>query len=283
MSGDGGCVPSAAAINVLASLLEARTGQRIATNRAWRLDTALRPLLRQRGLDTPDQLVASLLDGSDPMLADRLIDALLNQESSFFRDAQVLDLAIDGLIATGTAERGVRIWSAGCSSGQEPLSIAMLCAEREGTLPRLEIVASDVSEGALARARAGRYSQFEIQRGLPVRRMVRWFDAAGADWAAKPELLGRVMYRRHNLVADPPPAGRFDLVLCRNVLMYLAPELRRGAFDRLASALRPSGLLVLGAGETVIGQTDAVQPSARWRGLYERRDAAPVAPRAAVA
>ena len=132
-----------------------------------------------------------------------------------------------------------------------------------------EIVASDVSEAAMARARAGVFSQFEIQRGLPVRRMIRWFDNVAEDWIARPELMRLISFRRMNLVADPLPIGRFDMILCRNVLMYLSPTLRRQVLDRFATVLRPGGWLVLGAGETVIGQTEAFRPSIAHRGLYE--------------
>jgi chemotaxis protein methyltransferase CheR len=261
------------AMQILASLLEQRTGQQIAANREWRIETALKPVLRERGLETLDQLAAEIISGSDPLVADQVVDALLNQESSFFRDAAVLDLAAAAVQAMReqAPNRNVRLWSAGCSMGQEPLSLAMLFDEQiesnGGRMP--EIVASDVSEAALARARAGRFSQFEIQRGLPIRRMMRWFDAAGGDWAAKPELMRQISFRRINLVADALPPGKFDVVLCRNVLLYLSPTLRRQVLDRLAGVMRPGGLLVLGAGETVIGQTEAFRPSQEYRGLYE--------------
>jgi chemotaxis protein methyltransferase CheR len=253
---------------VLAALLEARTGHQLASNRAWRIDTALKPLLRERELDDVDALVSQLLSGEDPVLADRIVDALLNQETSFFRDAAVFETVAEAVDALAP-DRRARIWCAGCSTGQEPLSVAMLLAERRPAAAPFEILATDVSDGALARARAGRYSQFEIQRGLPVRRMLRWFEAGAADWAAIPELMRYLTFRRLNLVADQPPSGRFDLILCRNVLLYLAPPQRQAVFERLHSALRPGGLLLLGAGETVIGQTDAFQPSPRFRGFYE--------------
>ncbi|PAX09630.1 CheR family methyltransferase [Sphingomonas lenta] len=256
---------------VLAALLEARTGQQIAQDRAWRLDTALKPLLRERGMESLDQLVRELLLGQDHQLGDRIVDALLNQESSFFRDAPTFDLLGEAL-GEITAGRRARIWSAGCSTGQEPLSLAMLLAERGADA--FEILATDVSEGALARAKAGRFTQFEIQRGLPIRRMMRWFDADGADWVAKPELMRYVSFRRINMVADQQPPGRFDLVMCRNLLMYLAADQRQAVLGRIAAALRPGGLLVLGAGETVIGQTNAFAPSPRWRGLYEAAERA---------
>lgn len=267
----------AGALNVLAALLESRTGQQIAANREWRIETALKPLMRERGHDTLDQLVGEVL--GSPGVGDLVVDALLNQESSFFRDAAVLDMvadAVDAMRAEGLTRR-VRIWSAGCSLGQEPLSLAMLFSERDDASGALspEIVATDVSESALTRARAGRYSQFEIQRGLPIRRMMQWFDTAGGDWVAKPELVRRISFRKLNLVADPLPIGRFDVILCRNVLLYLSASLRTRVFDRLAEVARPGALLVLGAGETVIGQTDSFRPSARYRGLYEATGAVP--------
>ncbi len=260
------------ALNVLAALLESRTGQQIAANREWRVETALKPILRERGLETLEELVGEILDGRDKAVGDIVVDALLNQESSFFRDAAVIDLLADAA-ARIYAETGrrVRIWSAGCSTGQEPLSLAMLLTERfeAGGPPVPEIVATDVSDIALARARAGVFSQFEIQRGLPIRRMMRWFDNVDGDWIARPELVRQISFRQGNLVADPLPVGRFDLILCRNVLMYLSPVLRRQVLDRFGTAMRPGGLLALGAGETVIGQTETFRPSPEFRGLYE--------------
>jgi len=259
------------ALNVLAALLESRTGQQIAANREWRIETALKPLIRENGLDTLDELVGQIL--RKPDLADQVVDALLNGESSFFRDAGVLETIAEAVdqMRREHLNRRIRIWSAGCSIGQEPLSLAMLFTERDERTKAVspEIVATDVSETALGRARSGRYSQFEIQRGLPVRRMMRWFDTVGNDWVAKSELVRQISFRKMNLVADPLPIGRFDVILCRNVLLYLSPALRRLVLDRLAEVARPGALLVLGAGETVIGQTEAFRPSPRYRGLYE--------------
>jgi chemotaxis protein methyltransferase CheR len=265
---------SSGAMNLIASLLEQRTGQQIAANRAWRIETALKPLLRERGLSTLDELVAQLIATRTGELGDQVVDALLNQETSFFRDAAVLDQvaeAVQSMQAPAQAGgRRVRIWSSGCSTGQEPFSLAMLLDERglgEGS-GAPEIVATDVSPAALSRARQGKFSQFEIQRGLPVRRMMTWFDAAGGDWVAKPELVRRIQFRQHNLTAEAPPPGRFDLVLCRNVLLYFSMPVRKQVFDILHSAMRPGGLLVLGAGETVIGVTDDFKPCEQYRGFY---------------
>jgi chemotaxis protein methyltransferase CheR len=126
---------------------------------------------------------------------------------------------------------------------------------------------------ALAKAKAGHYSQFEIQRGLSVRRMISWFDGNEGDWTASPELVRKVQFRPQNLATEAPPPGKFDLVLCRNVLLYFSAALRRKVFDTLAEAMRPGGVLVLGAGETVIGQTEHFVPSDQYRGFYQLRDA----------
>lgn len=267
-------------MQMIAMLLEQRTGQQIAANRAWRIETALKPLMRDKGLDTLEDLIAALVMARTGELADMVVDALLNQETSFFRDTGVLDTVADAIhdMRAETPHRRLRIWSAGCSTGQEPLSLAILLSERDGgnssVLP--EIVATDVSSGALTRAKAGRYSQFEIQRGLPVRRMISWFDSVGEEWVAKPDLVRKVHFRQQNLATDAAPAGKFDVVLCRNVMLYFAGAVRKQVFDTLSSALRPGGLLVLGAGETVIGQTRDFTPSARYRGFYEAVD--PLAP-----
>lgn len=258
------------AMGVIADLLEQRTGQQIAPTRAWRLDAALQPMLRELGMASLDDLVRGLIVARDAALSDQVIDTLLNQETSFFRDATVLDAVVDAACTLHTASpsRRLRMWSAGCSNGQEPLSLAILCEER-GLSPEVaEIVATDVSQGAIARAKLARFTQFEIQRGLSVRRMMTWFEDDGPNWSARRQLVRRVNFRQQNLLSDAPPAGGLDIISCRNVLMYFSPELRRAAFARFAQAMRPGGLLVLGASETVIGQTDLFTPSPYWRGLY---------------
>lgn len=260
------------AARVIVGLLHERTGQDLDANRAWRIDSALQPVLREHDFADLDALVAALAGGACGPLAEAVVDALLNQETSFYRDPGVIELAADVLAAKRAAEpsRRPRAWSAGCSVGQEPYSLAMLTAERTPageTAP--DIVATDVSQVAVARARAGRYSQFEIQRGLPIRRMLQWFEQDGEEWVAGAELVRLVSFRRNNLVADPPPYGLFDLILCRNVLLYFPAEVRRDVFERLASALRPGGVLILGAGETTIGQTQRFRPSQQFRGAYD--------------
>lgn len=263
---------SGSATRAIIALLKRETGQDLVANRTWRIDSVLQPVLRSHGLPSLDALVTALSGAGAGALSDAVVDALLNQETSFYRDQGVMELAADVLAApqADAPTRRVRAWSAGCSVGQEPYSLAMLMAERDPAgAARPDIVATDVSPAAIRRAQAGRYSQFEIQRGLPVRRMIRWFDQDDEAWLARAELARLVSFRRHNLVTEPPPYGQFDLILCRNVLLYFSHDVRREVFDRLAGALRPDGVLILGAGETTLGQTERFRPSQRFRGGYE--------------
>ena len=260
---------------ILASLLEAKTGQRLTASRRWRIDSALGAVLRQHGFADTDQLVARLVTGRESALTDQVIEALLNNETYFFRDRLPFDLLLGGplkrLEQARGRERRLAIWCAGCSTGQEAWSLAMSFAEEPARWRgwRIEIVGTDLSRAAVERARAGVYSQFEVQRGLPVTHMIRWFDElGGGDWGIKPALLDSVRFEVGNIMHAPPAPGRFDIVLCRNVLLYFAPETRRLAFSRLAEAIAPDGVLMLGAGETVIGQTDAFRSDPEHRGLY---------------
>ncbi|MDQ4088457.1 MAG: protein-glutamate O-methyltransferase CheR [Pseudomonadota bacterium] len=260
---------------ILAGLLEARTGQRLTFSRRWRIDSALAAIMRERGFATIEQLVAKMVSGRDSELTETVIEALLNNETYFFRDRLPFDLLFGGplkrLEQARAREKRLAIWCAGCSTGQEAYSLAMSFADDP---PRwrgwkIDIVGTDLSRSAIERARAGVYSQFEVQRGLPVVQMIRWFEElGGGDWGISPSLLGAVRFQVANLTDPPPRPGRFDIILCRNVLLYFSPEMRRLAFARLAEAIAPDGSLMLGAGETVIGQTDAFVSDPQCRGLY---------------
>jgi len=260
---------------ILASLLEAKTGQQLAMNRRWRIETALTSVMRERGYDSIDQLVSRLVARADPGLQDAVIDALLNNETYFFRDKLPFDLLMAGPIKRLEKDRASRkklsIWCAGCSSGQEAWSLAMSFADEKLRWAgwQIEIVGTDLSKAAIARAKAGTYSQFEVQRGLPVMQMIRWFDElGGGDWRISETLRRQVRFEARNIIDTPPAPGRFDIILCRNLLLYFSPDMRRLAFNRLAEAIAPDGALMLGAGETVMGQTDRFASDADCRGLY---------------
>jgi chemotaxis protein methyltransferase CheR len=260
---------------ILASLLEARSGQQLAMNRRWRIDTALAAIMRERGFDTIDQLVARLVSRADPSLSDQVIESLLNNETYFFRDKLPFDLLLGGpvkrLEQSRAREKRLSIWCAGCSTGQEAYSLAMSFAEEKTRWHgwKIDIVGTDLSRSAIERARAGVYSQFEVQRGLPIMQMIRCFDElGGGDWRISESLRGSVRFEARNIIEKPPQPGRFDIVLCRNLLLYFSPDMRRMAFNRLAEAIAPDGALMLGAGETVIGQTERFVSDPENRGLY---------------
>ena len=273
---------------ILAGLLEARTGQQLTMSRRWRIETALQPLMRERSIGSLDGLVAALVARSDERLADAVVEALLNNETFFFRDRQCFDLLLGPglrrLEALRRRERRLAIWCAGCSTGQEAYSIAMHFAEHKARWSgwTIDIVGTDVSRSAVEQAKSGVYSQFEVQRGLPVLQMMRWFEELpGAAWRIAPDLRRAVRFEVGSLLGPSAPAERFDVILCRNVLLYFSPEMRRSAFVRLASAAAEDGALMLGAGETVIGQTDAFASDPECRGLYLRAPERPERRRAA--
>ncbi len=269
------------AYRILMGLLEARTGQTLSPGRIWRIEMSLKPVLQQHKLDDMDQLVAALVNGTDRTLLDDVIDAMLNNETFFFREHLLFDdiatQALEELRRINAATRQLTIWHCGVSTGQEAYSLAMQLAEDGDRWAgwQFEIVGTDVSRRAIARAKTGMYSQFEIQRGLPVQRMVRWFDQTDTGWLAKADLRRRIEFSVQNLLIDRPPLARpADLIFCRNVLLYFSPQTRHKAFIRLRSFAARDAFLVLGAGETVLGQTDQFVASRRIRGLYEPTDAA---------
>jgi chemotaxis protein methyltransferase CheR len=263
-------------VHILAGLLEARTGQQLSVGRRWRIETALRPLLQNQKIATLDELAARVVSGREPQLAQIVVEALLNHETFFFRDIaafqQLGEVGFGRLCEARKASRRLRIWSAGCSTGQEAYSLAMMIADRPDRWAgwTVEILATDLSPGAVSRARSGRYSQFEIQRGLPITQMLRRFEQRGEQWHVDEKLRGAVRFQVHNLLEAPPP-GQFDVVLCRNVLLYFSADVRRLVFGRIASAIALDGLLMLGAGETVMGQTDQFVSDFECRGLYRPR------------
>jgi len=272
---------------ILAGLLEARTGQQLTMSRRWRIETALAALLRERGIPTLDELITILVMGREPSLATQVVEALLNNETYFFRDRTPFDLltraALPKLAQRRHDSKRLRIWSAGCSTGQEAYSLAMMFAEDPVRWAgwTVDILGSDVSESAVRRARDGTYSQFEVQRGLGVTQMIRWFEECDDGWRAIEPLRRMVRFQVQNLLEPPPHPGQFDIVLCRNVLLYLNTERRSQIFDRIGSAMAPDGWLMLGAGETVIGQTKRFEADANTRGLYRPVDKGE-APRIAV-
>jgi len=259
---------------ILAGLLEARTGQQLTLSRRWRIETALSALMRERAIATLDELITILVMGKEPSLSQQVVEALLNNETYFFRDRAPFDLlqryALPELATRRAKSKRLRIWSAGCSTGQEVYSLAMLFAEDPEAWRgwTIDILGTDVSTGCVDRARAGTYSQFEVQRGLGINQMIKWFEEVGDGWRAIEALRKPIRFQVHNLLEPPPHPGGFDIVLCRNVLLYLSPDKKLLGFERLMAAMAEDGWLMLGAGETVIGQTNKLGADINARGLY---------------
>lgn len=261
------------AAGTFSKLLERATGQELAAGRRWRIETALGPLLKVERIDTLDQLAVRLSRAEETRLQQEVVEALLNHETSFFRDIAAFrgfaDEALPAIAALRGDSRRIRVWSAGCATGQEAYSLAIELRRHSARWAGwdISILATDVSSAAVGRAREGLYGQLEIQRGLPIGDMITWFEPEGESWRAKPELRRQLSFATHNLLKPAPP-GRFDIVLCRNVLLYFPPDTRRAVLDRIAAAMPSDGLLFLGAGETVLGQSDAFVSDPNIRGFY---------------
>lgn len=271
------------ALGIVAGLLEARTGQKLTADRLWRVGTAVSGVLRQNGLESLDDLVARLNQPNQAELGRQVVEALLNNETYFFRDRGMFD-QLDKTILPRLAERRdatkrLSIWSVGCSTGQEPYSVAMLFAEQPARWRgwTIEIVGTDVARSVVDAAREANFSQFQIQRGLGVAQMVTFFSETRTGWRASEALRSMVRFETHSLLNPPPEPGRFDLILCRNVLLYFDRPTRERAFTRLASALARDGLLMLGAGETTVGQTEMLTPENGSSGFHRPTIGLPVA------
>jgi len=261
------------ALEHLAGVVRTRAGQRLNTADAYGVENRLTPTARREGFGSAEAFVAALRAGGDEALATAAVEALSSGETWFFRDPAMWTVLRDHVLpalAQGRPDGLVRVWSAGCSTGQEAYSLAMLPDEARDAVPalRLEILATDLSAARLQKAKSGLYTPFEIQRGLPARAMVRHFDKAEEAWAARPHLRQAVRWRAVELTAAAPPAGRFDLVLCRNVIGGMEPEARARVLDVFAHALSDDGRLVVGVGESLTHE--AFQPATGRAGLYRR-------------
>ena len=268
-------VSEANAYKALSCLLEKHTGQTLMANRHWRIDMALKPVMRQNSIPDLETLVSLIEIDADPKLTSACVEAMINNETCFFRDqanfALLTGPLLDSIRENRLASKRIRIWSAACSTGQEAFSLAMAISENSEKWRgwQVQIVATDVSTSALAQARSGKYSQFEIQRGLPVMQMLKYFDQKGEDWIAKEHLRRMVTFSEHNMLNSARLLGVFDIVLCRNMLMYLCDSKRAQVLEGIVPVLAEDGLLMLGAAETVIGQTQKLRSSKEFRGFYE--------------
>ncbi len=273
--------PSQCDYEMLSAVLSEHCGQVLSVNRHWRIDQSLSPIMRENEIPDIAVLVAVLKSGDLPELKQSVAEAMINNETSFFRDqanfALMTGPVLDAIWHRNQAIRKLRIWCSACSTGQEAYSIAMsICENAEKWAGwDIQIHATDISSLALDKARKGSFSQLEIQRGLPVGLMLRYFSQEGETWAANEKLRKMVRFAKHNLLQQTPFPIRFDLVLCRNMLMYLSEERRNVVLAHLADSLDREGYLMLGAAETVLGQKSEFISCKEFRGMYVKsgRDA----------
>ena len=257
----------------LRKLLKDHSGLDLSADKQYLIESRLLPLSRKSGLAGISEVVQKMKAGS-PSLVAQVVEAMTTNETFFFRDKVPFDHFRDSImpeiIKARAARKSVRIWCAAGSTGQEPYSLAMCLKEMSAALAgwRVEIIATDLSQEVLEKSKAGVYSQFEVQRGLPIQLLVKYFKQNGELWQISPEIRAMIQHRQLNLLHDFSQLGAFDVIFCRNVLIYFDQDTKINIFGRLAKTMEADGFLVLGAAETVVGLTDVFKPFPDKRGLY---------------
>jgi chemotaxis protein methyltransferase CheR len=258
----------------ICQILRERSGLVLTNDKAYLLESRLLPVARKWKLATFDDLVRTIRTRMDEAVIRDVVEAMTTNESFFFRDTKPFDqfkaLVLPAMLKNRASSRTIRIWSAACSSGQEPYSLAMILSEMAAQLNgwKIEIVGTDLSSEILNRAKEGMYSQFEVQRGLPITMLVKYFSQIGDRWQINAKIRGMVQYREFNLLQDPMPLGRFDVVFCRNVLIYFDQPTKTRVLNSVAKLMPEDGFLFLGGAETVLGITDKFQMVPGQRGVY---------------
>ena len=263
-----------AAYTILAEVLKARSGLVIGPDKLCLLETRLSPILQREGYRDLDSLAAQLRPGS--ALEREVVEAMTTNESLFFRDTKPFEAlrrtVLTRLHAARPPAAAIRIWSAAAATGQESYSIAMVAADLAGAMPgrRIEIIGTDLARAPLERARQGVYSPFEVQRGLPSDMLAKYFTEEQGQWRVTQRLREAVRFQECNLLSDLRPLGQFDVVFCRNVLIYFDVPTKRRVLRAVARQMPSDGVLFLGGAETVLGLTEDFRPTANEGGAYAR-------------
>ena len=257
----------------LRKLLKERSGLDLSADKQYLVESRLVPLARKASLAGIPELVQKMKVGAEALTAE-VVEAMTTNETFFFRDKLPFDhlkeAVLPALAQARAARRSLRIWCAASSTGQEPYSIAM-CLKEAGVILagwRTEIVATDLSLAVLEKSKAGIFSQFEVQRGLPIQMLVKYFTQNGELWQLNADIRSMVQHRQLNLLQDFSHLGTFDVIFCRNVLIYFDQDTKAKIFERISRMLEPDGVLALGAAESVVGITNAFKPYPDRRGLY---------------
>jgi chemotaxis protein methyltransferase CheR len=262
----------------LRKFLKDNSGLDLSADKQYLIESRLLPIARKAGLPGIAELVLKLKGGATP-IANQVVEAMTTNETFFFRDKvpfdHFRDTVMPEIIQARAARRSIKIWCAAGSTGQEPYSLAMCLKEMSAALAgwRVDILATDLSLEVMEKSKAGLYSQFEVQRGLPIQMLVKYFKQTGELWQVIPEIRAMVQHRQLNLLHDFSQLGTFDVIFCRNVLIYFDQDTKINIFNRLAKITEADGFLVLGAAETVVGLTDTFKPFPERRGLYRPNNA----------
>lgn len=275
----------------LSKLLNERSGLQLAGDKQYLIESRLLPVARQNNCGSIGDLVAKLKAFAEEPLRQRVTEAMTINESFFFRDKtpfdRFQDTVLPHMLSARAATKKIRIWCAAASTGQEPYSLAMMFKQAKDQFAgwKIEIVATDISTEVLEKAKSGLYTQFEVQRGLPIQLLLKYFKQDGDQWRIAQELRDMVQYRQHNLLNDFSSLGMFDVIFCRNVLIYFDSKTKQDVLTRISRSLVADGQLLLGAAETVVGFTNLFMPMPEKRGLYvhtaEKKPAAKLAAKSA--
>ncbi len=266
----------------LAVLLKKRSGLILTPDKGYLVESRLGPVAQRHGLPHLEALVTALNRGNEP-LATAVTEAMTTNETSFFRDSKPFDSfrkeVLPQILERNASTKSLRIWSAAASTGQEAYSLAMLLAEEQARVAgwKIDIVGTDISEAALKQARAGVFSHFEVQRGLPAAMLVKYFEKVEGSWRVAPKIKSMVTFRTFNLLDSLSPLGSFDVIFCRNVLIYFDVQTKGQVLAALARRMNDKGVLFLGGAETVLGISEQFEPVPGSRGLYRVATAKPAA------
>jgi chemotaxis protein methyltransferase CheR len=258
----------------LRKCLRQRSGLVLSADKQYLVESRLLPVARKAGLGSLAELVAALRRGDAEALTVAVVEAMMTNETFFFRDRTPFEnfnsTVMPALLAARQTSRTIRIWCAAASVGQEPYSLAMALKEMGRKIEgwRIDLIATDLSNEVLEKARQGIYTQFEVQRGLPIQLLIKYFAQVGDMWQISPDIRAMVKFRQFNLLSDFYHLGTFDLIFCRNVLIYFDQETKVNVLNRLSEVIAGDGYLVLGAAETVVGLTGSFKTMTDLRGLY---------------
>jgi len=259
---------------LLSSILKERSGLVLTPDKTYLLESRLVPVARKRGMAGLEDLVAAIRKSKDEAVLSDVTEAMTTNESFFFRDQKPFEIfeqnILPGLLESRAGKKHIRIWCAAASTGQEPYSLAMVLKENAARLAgwRIEILATDLSNEVLEKAKSGLYSQFEVQRGLPIQFLVKYFNQVNEMWQIDSSIRGMVQYKPLNLLDNFSSIGTFDVVFCRNVLIYFDQNTKAKVLERTAQIMPSDGKLFLGGAETVLGVTDKFKPVDGMRGVY---------------